>query len=226
MPPATWRERVGDVPRAGDSASRRRGRPVFSLAGPRQTYFSIPPHIPDSARSSSVSSRQQHADQPTASTARSSRSASADAAAAALHPFPFRATSRHPEPFRPSGEASAVASRPSSRANSRSGSIESRASQGAGSASIARSGVGVLDLDLAQRASLKGPGTPREVASLVHQLESAMAARYDPDCDWQRADSAQAMRRVAREGLRAALYDRGRRSTAPAREPLVAHARR
>jgi hypothetical protein len=77
MPAITWRERVGDIPFPGDSQSRVRGRPPFSLAGPVPCYFSLPEHMPT----------------PDVTPPRRSSSASS------LHRFPFRAPSAHPEPF-------------------------------------------------------------------------------------------------------------------------------
>ena len=178
MPGITWRERVGDIPRPGDATSRSRGRPTFSLAGPKSSVFSTPEYLPTGHGPNRQGRKERE------------RSSS-------LHKFPFRAPSANPTPFEP------LTTSPQ-RPFHRSGSANSRVSHG-------------LDVDLARKASVKGPGTPRDVQLLMHQVEGAIAARLDLT---RPGDEAAVMRRVEHIGLRPKYVDRGRKSTAPARAPL------
>jgi hypothetical protein len=173
MPAATWRQRVGDIPAAGDSSSSRRGRPTFSVAGPRNRCFSTFEYLPQETLSSKRSSLTE--------------------AAYPLHKFPFRAPSPKPQPF-----SRAPSETPRSRASS-----------------ACRP---MLDVDLAQRASEKGPAPPREVQTLWKHIEGALSAQLDQvqPC----AGSEAIMRRISRDGLRAKYIDKGRNATAAARAPL------
>jgi hypothetical protein len=125
------------------------------------------------------------------------------ASVGSLHKFPFRAPSRNPATFE--RHASDTKSRSSSQRSSSVVTVSTRPPQ--------------IDVELAKRVSLKGPGTPRDVTTLVHQVDSAVSARLDDVTS--PVDAAAVMRRVPHRGLRSRFVDNGRNSMEPARKPVA-----